>query len=89
MATGLGPSAWWACNPNSFARSRLSLVPEASSWLHKNALQSFLEETCKERLAEVQRIVEHVELSLTELLQRAKEINDKEADDEVQKPFPK
>ena len=66
-----------------------ALVPEASSWLHKNALQSFLEETCKERLAEVQRIVEHVELSLTELLQRAKEINDKEADDEVQKPFPK
>jgi hypothetical protein len=48
-------------------------VPEASAWLHKNALEAFLEETRKERLAEVQRIAEHVELSLTELLQRADE----------------
>jgi len=47
--------------------------PEPLSWLHKNALQLFLEETREERLAEVQRIVEHVELSLTELLQRADE----------------
>jgi superfamily II DNA or RNA helicase len=47
--------------------------PEASAWLHKNALQSFLEETRRERLTEVQRIADHVELSLTELLQRADE----------------
>jgi hypothetical protein len=46
---------------------------EPSAWLHANALQPFLEETRKERLAEVQRIAEHVELSLTELLQRADE----------------
>jgi superfamily II DNA or RNA helicase len=47
--------------------------PEPSAWLHENALQPFLEETRKERLAEVARIAEHVELSLTELLQRADE----------------
>ncbi len=46
---------------------------EPSAWLHEKALQPFLEETRKERLAEVQRIAEHVELSLTELLQRADE----------------
>ena len=33
----------------------------------------FLNETREERLAEVQRIIDHVELSLTELLQRADE----------------
>ncbi len=46
---------------------------EPSAWLHENALQPFLDEVRKERLAEVQRIAEHVELSLTELLQRADE----------------
>jgi len=48
-------------------------MPEASTWLHANALHSFLGETRNERLAEVTRIAEHVELSLTELLQRADE----------------
>jgi len=47
--------------------------PEPAAWLHENALQPFLEETRKERLAEVERIAEHVELSLTELLLRADE----------------
>ncbi|NLA40239.1 MAG: DUF3883 domain-containing protein [Smithella sp.] len=51
----------------------IAAEPEASECLHKSALQPFLEETREERLAEVQRIVEHVELSLTELLQRADE----------------
>ncbi|NLN59465.1 MAG: DUF3883 domain-containing protein [Deltaproteobacteria bacterium] len=51
----------------------IAAAPEPSEWLHKSALQPFLEETREERLAEVQRIVEHVELSLTELLQRADE----------------
>ncbi len=46
---------------------------ELESWLMENALTPFLEETRKERVAEVQRIEEHVELSLTELLQRADE----------------
>jgi len=51
----------------------VAFEPEASAWLHENALQPFLEETRKERLAEVQRIAEHVEFSLKELVQRADE----------------
>ncbi|MGH6955847.1 MAG: protein NO VEIN domain-containing protein, partial [Caulobacteraceae bacterium] len=46
-------------------------LPEATSWLHENALAPFLEETRKDRLTEVERVSAHVELSLTELLQRA------------------
>ena len=46
-------------------------LPEAQGWLHGQALRPFLEETRTERSAEVQRIADHVELSLTELLQRA------------------
>ncbi len=49
----------------------VSAVPEATVWLHKHALMPFLEETRKERLAEIERIARHVELSLTELIQRA------------------
>lgn len=48
-------------------------MPEASVWLRENALQPFLEETRKERVTEVERIAEHVEMSLTELLLRADE----------------
>jgi superfamily II DNA or RNA helicase len=47
--------------------------PEPSAWLHSNALQAFIEEARQERLGEVERIAEHVELSLTELIQRADE----------------
>ena len=46
-------------------------LPEATEWLHEQALRPFLEETRAERTAEVDRIAAHVELSLTELLQRA------------------
>jgi len=61
----------------------VAMAPEATSWLNAHAFQPFLEETRTERLAEVDRIAEHVELSLTELLQRADEeigkaIEDKE-----------
>jgi superfamily II DNA or RNA helicase len=49
----------------------VAFQPEPTAWLHENALQPFLEEIRKERTAEVDRIAEHVELSLTELLQRA------------------
>ena len=45
--------------------------PEENAWLNENALQPFLEEVRSERLAEVERIADHVELSLTEVLQRA------------------
>lgn len=48
-------------------------VPEADAWLNEHALVSFLEETRIERIAEIERIAAHVELSLTELLQRADE----------------
>ncbi|MCX8099549.1 MAG: helicase-related protein [Casimicrobiaceae bacterium] len=47
--------------------------PEETSWLHEHALKAFLDETRAERLAEIDRIAAHVELSLTELLQRADE----------------
>ena len=51
----------------------VAMAPEPLEWLHQAALNSFLEDTRKERLAEVERIAAHVELSLTELLQRADE----------------
>ncbi|MBN1842598.1 MAG: DUF3883 domain-containing protein [Deltaproteobacteria bacterium] len=51
----------------------VAAVPEATSWLNDNVLQPFLEETREERMNEVERIAEHIELSLTELLLRADE----------------
>jgi superfamily II DNA or RNA helicase len=54
---------------------------EPSTWLNSNALQGFLEETRQECSAEVDRIAQHVELSLTELLQRADEEIGKAYDD--------
>ncbi len=58
-----------------------ALLPEATAWLQVNAFQPFLEETCEDRLAEIDRISAHVELSLTELLQRADEEIGKAASD--------
>ena len=43
---------------------------EATAWLNENALTPFLERVRAEREAEVERIAEHVELSLAEVLQR-------------------
>ena len=60
-------------------------LPEATVWLHANALALFLDETRKERLAEVERVSAHVELSLTELLQRADEEIGRAAADVEQK----
>jgi superfamily II DNA or RNA helicase len=51
----------------------VATLPESSAWLHEYALVPFLEETRQDRLAEVDRISAHIELSLTELLQRADE----------------
>jgi len=51
----------------------VATAAEASEWLHEKALAPFLDETRKERLAEVERISDHVDLSLTELLQRVDE----------------
>ena len=54
-------------------------VPEAAAWLNEHALTPFIDEVRSERLAEVDRIAEHVELSLTEVLQRI--------DDEIGRAF--
>ena len=48
----------------------VATLPEETAWLGENALTPFLDEVRSERLAEVNRIGEHVELSLTEVLQR-------------------
>jgi superfamily II DNA or RNA helicase len=48
-------------------------LPEATEYLYAHALKPFLDEVRAERRAELERIAEHVELSLTELLQRADE----------------
>ena len=48
----------------------VATLPEESAWLNENALQPFLDEVRSERLSEVERIADHVELSLTEVLQR-------------------
>ena len=49
----------------------VAFLPEAADWLQEKALAPFIAEVCEERLAEVERIGEHVELSLTEVLHRA------------------
>lgn len=46
-------------------------APEETEWLYEHVLKSFLEETSKERRAEVDRIEEHIELSFKALIQRA------------------
>ena len=51
----------------------VAALPEATTWLNENALMPFINEVRTERLAEVERISKHVELSLTEVLQRIDE----------------
>lgn len=51
----------------------VSSTQEALSWLNEFALTPFLNEAHSERLAEVERIAAHIELSLTELLHRVDE----------------
>ena len=46
-------------------------LPEAGEWLYRHATRPFLADAQQERAAEVRRIAEHVELSLTELMLRA------------------
>jgi len=48
-------------------------LPEAAEWLNAQALRPFLDEARDERLTEVANVARHVELSLTELLQKADE----------------
>ena len=48
----------------------VATLPEATAELHEQGLGPFLDEVRDEREAEVGRVAEHVELSLTELLQK-------------------
>jgi len=48
----------------------VATLPEATAWLYAHALTPFLEDVRAERAAEIARIAAHVELSLTELLQK-------------------
>ena len=45
-------------------------MPEATAWLNEHAFTPFMDEVRAERLPEVERIADHVELSLTEVLLR-------------------
>jgi len=45
-------------------------APEATRFLHEQALAAFIDEIRSERIEELQRIAHHVELSLTELIAR-------------------
>jgi len=65
----------------------VAALPEATAWLNEHALTPLLEEIRKDRLEEVERIARHVELSLTELLQRADEEIGR-ADEEIKKKVP-
>jgi hypothetical protein len=52
---------------------RVAGLPEPEEWLQTNVFQPFLDEVRAERLGELERVAEHVELSLTELIQKADE----------------
>ena len=56
-------------------------LPEALDWLHAQVFGALLEEARRERSEEIERILAHVELSLTELLQRVDEEIGKASDD--------
>lgn len=51
----------------------IATIPEDQEALDAKALRPFLDEVSSERLPELNRIAEHIELSLTELLQKADE----------------
>ena len=49
----------------------VAALPEATAWLSEHALTPFITNVRTERVAEAERVGKHVELSLTEVLQRA------------------
>lgn len=61
------------CAPAPAEFPGIALQAEPTGWFHQHALQGFLEEVRSERLQEVERIAAHIELSLTELLEKADE----------------
>ena len=56
--------------PPSGALPPVADADEPTAWLHEHGLAPFLEEVRAERTAEVERVAAHVELALTEVLQR-------------------
>ena len=56
--------------PPSGGLPPVASVEEPTGWLHEHGLAPFLETVRTERTAEVGRVSDHVELSLTEVLQR-------------------
>ena len=63
----------------------IAQASESLSWLNENCLAPFLQEVRDDRLNELNRITSHVELSLTELLQKADEEIGRAATDVEQK----
>jgi hypothetical protein len=51
----------------------VAYTPAPQDWLHENVLQPFLEEVREERVAELDRVAAHTQLSLTERLGKADE----------------
>ena len=52
------------------AQPSVASLPEADVWLNQHTLTLFLTEVRAERVTELDRIADHIELSLTEVLQR-------------------
>jgi superfamily II DNA or RNA helicase len=48
----------------------LATAQDSATWLQENALLPFLEDVRKERIAEVERVAAHIEMSLTELISK-------------------
>jgi len=59
----------------------VALVPEVTAWLHDHAFRPFLDEVRAERESEVDRIFEHIHISLKELLEKADEEIGRAADE--------
>lgn len=65
-----GPTVLGNLQPAENAELPAGLIsaPEPSGWLHETCLLPFLEDVRAERIAEVERVAAHIEMSLTELL---------------------
>jgi superfamily II DNA or RNA helicase len=49
----------------------VAMLPEPTEWLHAEVLRPFITEIQQERMAEIDRVAHHVELSLTTLIEKA------------------
>ena len=59
-------------------------LAEPTEWLHQNVFNPFLDEVKEERIPEVNRVSEHVEISLTEVIGRA-DLEIGRAEEEIRK----